>query len=294
MKTGTRVLARRIAACGALAFLAITHPVFAFQQESQLAAGLAFLGAFLVVLLIVGIAWYVYLALSLQTIARKTHTPKGWLAWIPVGNLVLMIKIAKKPMWWIAPFLIPFASPAIALVGKLWWIIVLALSAVDLVFAVMLWMAIAKARSKPEWWGILILVPLLGVIVPGYLAFSGDASRTSPQDIGGSALYCVSGEFAHDTVEIPTTGLYIGRDPSKANLVLGSHEISSVHARVWPGPGSSQVWVEDWESLNGTYYRPDGQHPPTEWVQLKGKVLLSLGARFRLGDNIAEFEIRAA
>jgi hypothetical protein len=298
MKTRTRALEWRIAACGALALPAIAQPVFALQQENGLAARAAFLGAFFVVLLILGIACYVYLALCLQTIAKKTHTPNGWLAWIPIGNFVLMINIARKPMWWMAPFLVPFAAPVAApLVGKVWWVVLGALSILDLVLSVMLWMAIAKARNKPGWWGILILVPLVGLVVPGYLAFSGDVARTSPPTPQGaleSSLYCVSGEFAHDTVEIPGIGLYIGRDPSKANLVLGSHEISTVHARVWPEPGGSQVWVEDWNSLNGTYYRPDGQASPSEWVQLKGKVLLSRGARFRLGDNIAEFEIKAA
>jgi hypothetical protein len=107
-------------------------------------------------------------------------------------------------------------------------------------------------------------------------------------------LHCVSGDFASEQIEIPMDGMYIGRDPSKVNLVLGSDEISSVHVRVWPEPGGSQVWLEDRNSLNGTYYLADGQAAQSQWVQLKGKVLLGRGARFRLGDNIAEFEIRTA
>jgi pSer/pThr/pTyr-binding forkhead associated (FHA) protein len=75
--------------------------------------------------------------------------------------------------------------------------------------------------------------------------------------------------------------------------VLSSHEVSSVHVYVRPEPGGSQTWVEDWNSLNGTYYQP-GAQSASQWVQLKGKILLSRGARFRLGDNIAEFEIRAS
>lgn len=171
-------------------------------------------------------------------------------------------------------------------------------------------------------WNIIILftwIPFLGVVAYWAVGFvliskicdgvnallpgapAGEDARTIPgslwDSIGSLSLYCVSGEFAHDTVAIPANGLYIGRDPTKANLVLGSHEISSVHARVWPEAGGSQVWVEDWNSLNGTYYQPGprGEAPSSSgWVQLKGKIPLFPGARFRLGDNVAEFEIRPA
>ena len=113
---------------------------------------------------------------------------------------------------------------------------------------------------------------------------------------GMLSLYCVSGEFAHDAMEIPVDGIYIGRDPAKVNLVLGSDEISGVHVRVWPEPNSAQVWVEDWNSLNGTFYCQPGAGGGStpEWIPLQGKVLLGNGARFRLGTGVAEFEIRTA
>jgi hypothetical protein len=37
---------------------------------------------------------------------------------------------------------------------------------------VLLWMAIAEARKKPNWWGILTIVPVVQLIVPGYLAWA--------------------------------------------------------------------------------------------------------------------------
>jgi uncharacterized protein DUF5684 len=94
---------------------------------------------------------YVYMSLALMTIATKTNTPNGWLAWIPIANLFLMLNIAQKPVWWILFCLIPL---------------------VNIVIFILVWMAIAEARHKPNWWGILIIVPLLGIIVPGFLAWS--------------------------------------------------------------------------------------------------------------------------
>jgi hypothetical protein len=94
---------------------------------------------------------YVYMALALMTIATKTNTPNGWLAWIPIVNIFLMFNIAGKPAWWFILILIPL---------------------VNIVIAIIVWMAIAEARHKPNWWGILMIVPVINLIVPGYLAWA--------------------------------------------------------------------------------------------------------------------------
>ncbi|MCW8133063.1 MAG: hypothetical protein KIS92_22130 [Planctomycetota bacterium] len=43
----------------------------------------------------------------------------------------------------------------------------------NLVVQVLMWMAVAKRRGKPDWYGALVLVPCFGIfITPGLLAFS--------------------------------------------------------------------------------------------------------------------------
>lgn len=37
---------------------------------------------------------------------------------------------------------------------------------------ILVWMGIAEERGKPNWWGILLIVPVVNLIVPGYLAWS--------------------------------------------------------------------------------------------------------------------------
>jgi len=110
-----------------------------------------FAGGMLLFVLVIGAAFYVYFALALSTIGTKTHTENPWLAWIPIANIVLMLNVAKKPIWWIVLFFIPIVS---------------------LVMAIIVWMAVAEARGKPNWWGILLIVPVVGLIVPGYLAWA--------------------------------------------------------------------------------------------------------------------------
>lgn len=108
-------------------------------------------GVILIVALVLGLAFYVYFSVSLSTIASKTNTENGWFAWIPILNIVLMLNIAHKPLWWFLLMLIPL---------------------VNIIIGIMVWMAIAEARGKPSWWGILMIVPLVNFVVPGYLAFS--------------------------------------------------------------------------------------------------------------------------
>lgn len=108
-------------------------------------------GGMLTIVLFVGLASYIYMALALQTIAVKTNTANPWLAWVPIANAILMLQVAKKPLWWIILFAIPI---------------------VNIVIVIMVWMAVAEARQKPNWWGILAIVPVVNFVVPGYLAWS--------------------------------------------------------------------------------------------------------------------------
>ncbi|MGE5326353.1 MAG: DUF5684 domain-containing protein [Deltaproteobacteria bacterium] len=142
----------RLGILAALGFLLPASALYAQLSDDQsAAAGIAFLGAFMMVFLVIGLALYIYIALAIQTIAKKTNTENAWLAWIPIINIILMLNIAKKPIWWIVLFLIPL---------------------VNIVFMILVWMAIAEARGKPNWWGILMIVPVVSLIVPGYLAWS--------------------------------------------------------------------------------------------------------------------------
>lgn len=137
---------------GTLALLIPAGAAFAQMSDNEgAAAGIAALGAFFMVFLVIGLAFYVYMSLALQTIAKKTNTENAWLAWIPIVNIVLMLNIAKKPIWWIILFFVPL---------------------LNIVIAILVWMGIAEARNKPNWWGILMIVPFVNLIVPGYLAWA--------------------------------------------------------------------------------------------------------------------------
>ena len=105
-----------------------------------------------------------YLLYSIYRIARKTNTAHAWLAWIPVVNFFLLLKIAGKPAWWFVLILVPF---------------------VNLVIVVMVWMRISKTLHKPGWLGLLMLVPIANLVLPGYLAFSEGPAVGNQADRSG-------------------------------------------------------------------------------------------------------------
>ncbi|MCD6578482.1 hypothetical protein J7L48_03325 [bacterium] len=112
------------------------------------AAGAA--GASLLFTWILSIAGYVYMALVLQAIAKKTNTENAWFAWIPILNFVLMIQIAQKPVWWIILLLIPI---------------------VNIVIVIIIWLEILKRRNYPGWWIILMFIPIVNLIIIGVVAW---------------------------------------------------------------------------------------------------------------------------
>lgn len=118
----------------------------------------ALAGVVLLVFLFVLIAFYVYSSIALMTIAKKTKTKKAWFAWIPIANIYLMTQIGGTP-WWTMLFLLVFwitiIGPVLALALTIYW-----------------WWNIAEVRKMPGWLGILMAIPIVNLVVMGYIAWA--------------------------------------------------------------------------------------------------------------------------
>jgi hypothetical protein len=100
-----------------------------------------------VVLLVIICLWKVY---------AKAGKP-GWAAIVPIYNVIVLLEIVGRPLWWIVLFFIPFAN---------------------IVAAILLYIGLAKAFGKGGGYGIGLL--LLPVIFLPMLAFG------SAQYVGGA------------------------------------------------------------------------------------------------------------
>ncbi len=126
--------------------------------DAALAGGiLALVGAFLVLFLLISLVFYIYTAIALMTIAKKTNTPNGWLGFIPIANFYLMLKIAKLPLWLMFGLLLIF----IPFIGSL----------VLLVLMIYVWWKIAEARNYPGWISLLLLLPIVNLVLIGVIAW---------------------------------------------------------------------------------------------------------------------------
>jgi len=141
--------------------------------DPEALAGLGFLfGGVIIFMIVIALIVYVYMAICLMKIAKKTNTANAWFAWVPVLNVILTLRLGKLSSWF-ALILIAAAIPFVNIFAGL----------AMMVISVITWMKISERLGKPNWLGILMIVPIANLIVPGYLAFSSTETSSSAQPL---------------------------------------------------------------------------------------------------------------
>jgi tetratricopeptide (TPR) repeat protein len=159
------------------------HSPIPGMTPQQLATAKAFVAAYSLISLIIGIAVDILLMAMIYLIGKKTATPLSWLAFVPIGLTqgYVMVKASGKPLWWLALLLILPIVPVLLLLPPLHSmlpdprLVFIALGAAMLVCYV-IWllvcMGIARERGKSPLWGILLWLPCTNVIALIYLGLS--------------------------------------------------------------------------------------------------------------------------
>jgi hypothetical protein len=133
--------------------------VLLFTQSRNDGAGAAIFGGTLLSVFYLVIAVIVFA--SYWKLFEKAGKP-GWAGIVPIYNIVVMLEIIGKPIWWLVMLLIPCAN---------------------IVFFFMINIELAKRFGKDTLYGVLMT--LFGVIMYPILAF-GDAVYTPPPPEGTS------------------------------------------------------------------------------------------------------------
>ena len=118
------------------------------------------------ILIIIYLAVVIFYLAATWRIYTKAGQP-GWAAIIPIYNIIVLLKIAEMPVWYILFLLIPF---------------------VNIIFGIILWVEILKRFGKPGWHVILIL--FFGFIYIPVLAFGSAQYKKE----GGEKGLDISGE----------------------------------------------------------------------------------------------------
>ncbi len=123
----------------------MSFPLMLAQEQGNAAAGplgaIMGLGMLGLVILMIASTW---------TVFTKAGKP-GWASIVPIYNMIVMLEIAGKPLWWILLLFIPL---------------------INFIVIILIFMAFAKSFGKSELFGIGLA--FLGFIFMPMLAF-GDA-----------------------------------------------------------------------------------------------------------------------
>jgi hypothetical protein len=125
-------------------------------------------------LVIIGIIVFLHLyyALCLYISSRKIGVSTALLAWVPLLNFFPLVNAAGKPWWWAVIFLLPLTGIIPTLNSHVYIVIVmLLLLIVDFVLFIVIWIRVCNNLWIDKRLGLLILVPVVQLVLIGYLAF---------------------------------------------------------------------------------------------------------------------------
>jgi hypothetical protein len=83
-----------------------------FAQQSDSGGGAS------AVILVIYLAFFVAFFAGLWVTFAKAGKP-GWASIIPIYNMIVLLEIAGKPLWWLLLFFIPFVNFVIAILVQL-------------------------------------------------------------------------------------------------------------------------------------------------------------------------------
>jgi hypothetical protein len=106
---------------------------------------------------------YIFVSMCFWLICRKTHTAPGPLVWVPVLQLIPLLRAANMPRVWFFAYFVPVLN----IVAQIVWCV-----------------KIVKTRGKSPWVAFLLLLPVTSFFAFLYLAFS----RSAPVQIQNHEL----------------------------------------------------------------------------------------------------------
>ena len=98
---------------------------------------------------------YIYLGYAQYRIAQKLGHDNPWFSFVPIVNVIQIVQMAQKPLWWFVLILIPV---------------------VNVIALAILWITIAKRLGQSPVVGFLTIIPLLNFITLGVMGFGSGSS----------------------------------------------------------------------------------------------------------------------
>ncbi len=102
-------------------------------------------GVLILFVLLIYLAVMITILIAMWKMYEKANKP-GWASIVPIYNIIVLLEIVRKPLWWIALLLIPFAN---------------------IVFLILIYIELAKVFGKDSSFavGLIFLSPIfIGIL----------------------------------------------------------------------------------------------------------------------------------
>jgi len=102
----------------------------------------------------------VVIGVALWKLAERTKEEPKWFAFVPILNVVLLLRLARRPMWWIILCMIPI---------------------VNLVTFILIMMSLSARFGLNKWWGLVAPLTPFNFILLYYIAYgTGGGAESLP------------------------------------------------------------------------------------------------------------------
>jgi hypothetical protein len=135
----------------------------------------------LLTLLVIVLLFYLFFCYCCHLICLKANNPGGFLVWVPLFQMIPLLRAADMSLKWFLVCLAPALSPLLYAAGAWGWWIVAACTPVLTVIMQVIWsLNIVKACGKSLVWAILLILPFTSLVAFLYLAFSSNSPPEVP------------------------------------------------------------------------------------------------------------------
>lgn len=264
------------------------------------------------------IALYVFGCYVLYRIGRKFNVGTFGLYLIPVYNIILLLRCIQANELYVLGFFIPFVNIALTVylfgnlarrLGKDFWLygilsllfggiplLVLAfdnsipVNNTNFEFAATPQLPNQPAANNYNPAGATPPPP------PNYLPETNQGINSTPSySPPGSSIVLsfLTGEYSGNQIDLPDTGIIIGRDPQQAGLIVSSPEISRAHLRIMPDHNEpDSILLEDLSSANGTFIQRSNSLTSDYWEKITiMRMPISQINKVMLAEHVIEFAI---